>query len=309
MEVLAPMTDGEILLDAMGVSPSPPATLYHYTSAQAFLSIARTNRIWASHVGFLNDTSEAEWMWDTALRRLRFRADSANSEEDKTSILGVIDLIQRRSPCSDFVASFTENGDDLSQWRAYCHNSPGLSIGFSSAALQTQWIRDPQGGDSFFVGSGLKRVIYLSEDDPSDFDRHLDVVLNQLAPLLREKGGFQGPMTREQATAGWLASAASRYKHASFRGEHEWRLIMQKPHKPMPGQRFRPGMSSLIPYVEVELNRDYKSERPAKQVIERIIVGPSPDPELSVQAVKAFVTSIDQPEIDVRPSSIPYKNW
>lgn len=293
----------------MGVNLSTPSTLYHYTSAQAFLSIIKSGRIWATHVRFLNDTSDAEWMWQTALQRLRVRKEAAASGEETGFIVKLMDLIAARKSCTDFVASFSENGDDLSQWRAYCHDAPGFSIGFSSAALQTQWVCNPLGRDPFFVGGALKKVIYLSEGDPTTFDNQLEIVLNHIAPALDGHEGFHGPMSKEQYAAAWLAAAASAFKHSSFRDEHEWRLITSKPHKPMPGQRFRPGRSSLIPYVEVELNRNHRSERMAERIINRVIVGPSPDPELSMQAAKSFFLSIGQPDVEILRSSTPYKNW
>jgi hypothetical protein len=304
------MDDNEALLMAMGLnSLSPPSVLYHYTSASALLSIVQSGHIWASHIRFLNDTSEAEWMWQGAFNRMKARKQSATSPDEIASLSQLIELMGRRVPSTDFVASFSENSDDLSQWRAYCAVGAGFSIGFASAALQTQWICDPLGGEPSFVGGALKKITYLSEDDPLDFDKQLDMALTQIAPIMHGKEGFHGPMTRDQFFVAWLSGMASAYKHASFRDEREWRLIMSKPHKPMPGQRFRAGKSSIVPYVEVELNRDYKSQHAANYMIERVVVGPTPDSTLSIQALKNLFLSQGHPEVEIVPSKIPFRNW
>jgi hypothetical protein len=239
------MNSSETLpLSWMGLSSPPPPLLYHYTSAQALLSIVTSGHIWATHIRFLNDTSEAEWMWATAHERLRVREENAVSGDEKASVAKLIDMVNERRSSTDFVASFSENGDDLSQWRAYCHDTPGFSIGFSSDALATQWICNP-GGDSFFVGASLKKVIYLGSDDAASFDKTLDFILNTITPAMHDNAFIGDKSSREQVSVSWLSVIASTYKHSSFRNENEWRLIMAKPHKPMPGQRFRVGKSSL----------------------------------------------------------------
>jgi hypothetical protein len=111
---------------------------YHYTSAQALLSSVQSQRIWASHVRYLNDTAEATWMWRAVLRRLRDRRDSAKTEQEISAMSELVGLIERRQVLNEFVASFSENGDDLTQWRAYCPAGNGFSIGFSSAALRLE---------------------------------------------------------------------------------------------------------------------------------------------------------------------------
>ena len=141
---------------------TPPPILYHYTSMRGLLSIVETGRIRATYVRYLNDLSEVETMWGFTLKRLQERRDSAKSTEENTYLSEIISLIQSRRSPSEFVASFSEVGDDLSQWRSYFTEGAGFSNGFSSAALRSQWVSDPAGGKSSFVGAHLVKIRYLS---------------------------------------------------------------------------------------------------------------------------------------------------
>jgi hypothetical protein len=289
----------------LDTSPPPPV-LYHYTSMEALLSILNSGQIRATHIRYLNDISEAEWMWKAVVNQLEETKRSTECAAQATQTSTILGMINERRILNDFVASFSENADDLSQWRAYCPGGAGFSIGFETKALNTQWVADPKGGEPLFVGGSLKKVRYLGPEDLK-FPSELDTML-RLAPSL-ERGIDRRPVSREQFLMGWLSVISSSFKHPAFGDENEWRLVLTKPHKPMPFQRFRPGKSSIIPYVEAILNRDYKSERPANYMIARVVIGPTPSPELSREALEAAFHSVGHPEVQVDVSKIPFKHW
>jgi len=183
----------------------------------------------------------------------------------------------------------------------------GFNIGFDSDSLRTQWVVDATGESPAFVGGRLSKVRYLSEEAP-DLEILLDAILG-ISPHLEGVQGFTGPLTGPGFALAWLTIMSSSFKHAAFSAEREWRMVLVKNHKPMPFQRFRPGKSALIPYIEVELNRDLESKPVAPYIIKEVIVSPTPDPSLSVDALKSLFLSIGHPEVDVRPSAIPYRHW
>ncbi len=302
------MSDMERLLAVMGLdlSVQPPTVLYHYTSMDALLAIVASGRIRASHIRYLNDSSEVKWMWQAVVQQLERRKMSANTREHAEMLAQVLDKVENRRHRGEFVASFSESGDDLSQWRAYCSTGPGISIGFHAAALQTQWVSNPEGGDPFFVGGGLKKVQYLENEDTAKLEADLDTIL-ELSPSITM--GFHGPVSREDVVVAWLSVIAPNFKHSAFQAENEWRLVLTKPHKPMPGQRFRPGKSSVIPYVEAILNRDHRSCAPANYIINRVIIGPTPSPELAKESLEALFLAFGHPEVEIVESSIPYRQW
>jgi hypothetical protein len=287
---------------------SPPSILFHYTSMQNLISIVETDRIRATHIRYLNDWSEAETMWSLVLKRLIERKDSARSTEESAYLSEIIDLAHTRRTPNDFVASFSQEGDDLSQWRAYCPGEAGLSIGFSSGALRSQWISDPADGEPSFVGGQLLKVSYLNENDASKIDLAIDDSLH-IGTQLHGSTGFSGPISREQAALAWFALIAPSYKNSAYSSEQEWRMVLGKPHKPMPGQRFRAGKSTVIPYVEVELGRGTDRKLSDEYMIRKVLVGPTPNPGLSVEALQSLFLSKGHPEVLVEKSAIPYRHW
>src|ERR1022692_3290202 len=115
------MTAERVHLSLPGIGlPNPPSILYHYTSIEGLLSIVESGRIRASHIRYLNDSSETESLWRVLIIQLEARRESAGSEEDRARLSELIRLSEGRSRLNEFVASFSEKGDDLSQWRAYC---------------------------------------------------------------------------------------------------------------------------------------------------------------------------------------------
>jgi Protein of unknown function (DUF2971) len=288
---------------------SPPPVLYHYTSMDGLLGIARSGAIRATHVRYLNDTTETTWMWSIVVQQLIRTRDSTKDDKARDQLTTLLESIESRSKRNDFVSSFSENGDDLSQWRAYCPGAVGYSIGFDSSALQTQWVLDPAGGDASFVGATLCKIRYISEDNDGAITDLLGGLL-EAAPDLRRNFEDQRPDLHERdVVVAWLSVVAPSFKHAAFSSEREWRLVISKPHKPMPGQRFRPGKSSIVPFIEMELNRDGHGNPRVPYMIREVRVGPSPDPQLSVDALKAMFLSLGHPEVQIEPSSIPYRHW
>jgi hypothetical protein len=76
----------------------------------------------------------------------------------------------------------------------------------------------------------------------------------------------------------------------------------------MPGQRFRSGKSTLIPYVEVDLNRNLDFELSEKYMLHKVIVGPTPNSELALEALLRLFAANGQ-GVGVELSSIPFRNW
>jgi hypothetical protein len=110
-----------------------------------------------------------------------------------------------------------------------------------------------------------------------------------------------------------IAIAVVFMKHPAFRAEREWRIAKIFG----PGSTtvsFRPGKSSLIPYIEIPLPILNES---GPSLIRRIIVGPSPEIESAVAAAKMLLickgykvsSSKNDDGVEVVPSKIPYRDW
>src|SRR5262245_58864537 len=99
----------------------PQRTLYHYTSLGGLVGIVESKSIWATHISYLNDAAEVRYAIELLRAEILTVANSVSDEERKC-------LVQLQHWLAHgfvhnhllFTASFTENGNLLSQWRAYC---------------------------------------------------------------------------------------------------------------------------------------------------------------------------------------------
>jgi hypothetical protein len=256
------------------------------------LSIVETGRIRATHIRYLNDWSEAETMWSVVLSPLKEGKDSARSAAEKKRLSEIIALARARRLPTDFVASFSEEGDDLSQWRSYCSGAAGFSIGFSSDALRSQRVSDPAGGKPYFVGGALLKISYLSKADISEADLAIDDAL-QLGAQLHGKWGSSDQFPESKLFQPGFSSL---------------RMVLHKPHKAMPGQRFRAGKSTVIPYVEIEFDRGLEFKPSDEYMIRKLFVGTTPNPDLSVEALQSFILAKGHPDVLVEKSTIPFRH-
>jgi hypothetical protein len=104
--------------------------LYHYCSNASFLSIISTRTVWASEYSLSNDALEGKWIRKVV-------EECCNDGGLSASQLGVVlkefDTFTSMHGAAGICLS--EEGDLLSQWRAYSENGAGVSIGFDSAAF------------------------------------------------------------------------------------------------------------------------------------------------------------------------------
>jgi hypothetical protein len=110
----------------------PPEQLYHYTSLNGASGIISSKSIWLTKLEYLNDTTELKHglslfarCCENAQRTIR----DVKKLELLDQVLSRTSSLERINIC---VASFCENGDLLSQWRAYGK----VAIGFSGNALK-----------------------------------------------------------------------------------------------------------------------------------------------------------------------------
>src|SRR5215207_4115315 len=112
----------------------PPDTLFHYTSATGLFGVLESGNIWATKIQYLNDNSELQLAFDYIRAEIRRQRKGVGKTRDKdfTDMLFTLDTTANTNVG---VASFTEMGDQLSQWRGYCEIGKGYSIGFNGAKL------------------------------------------------------------------------------------------------------------------------------------------------------------------------------
>ncbi len=113
-----------------------PELLFHYTTSVGLLGIIQTGKIWTTKIHYLNDRAELKLAFgyireEIARQKLGIGKSRSDEELDKMSL--ALDDIQ---VINVSVASFTEVGDQLSQWRGYCDIGSGYSLGFNGLKLK-----------------------------------------------------------------------------------------------------------------------------------------------------------------------------
>jgi len=184
-----------------------------------------------------------------------------------------------------FVTSFSEEFDDLNQWRAYSPKPGDISIGFKSAAL-TSLV------DTSNSITGLERCLYTNEEQ-----REFLSIL--ITTSLNDDGSFDSPFF-------FLAARAflPRIKNISFQKEKEWRLICfnHSPHISKNTIDFKEARSMIIPFVKIKLPKDDLG-------ISKIIIGPTPHREEAKIAIEQLLEAKSLTGVEVKNSKIPYRNW
>jgi hypothetical protein len=118
--------------------PMLDGPLYHYTAGSGLIEIIKSGELWSTRAACLNDSSEMLYPIELLRRKVRERLESSVTREIGF-LLKELDarLIEptmgTRGP---FVACFSEDGDDLSQWRAYGGGEGGYAIQFDFQHLR-----------------------------------------------------------------------------------------------------------------------------------------------------------------------------
>ncbi len=270
---------------------SPTGPLYHYTDAPGFKGIIRDGCLWATHYGFLNDTEElligekvvrdvASKLRNAATGLQRHFLESFIKDYEAESLTKIAHIC---------VASLSEDGDSLSQWRAYASDGGGYAIGFSQFRLPES-TEAPSAAAQ--VGLWLARCVY----DRSTIEAEATSMLSRVAGVFEAKTNeHPGDSAAQSQIGGRLqavamrrsATIALRLKHEAFREEREWRLIAF-PHLGEEGavMQFRPAPRGLVPYLALD-----QRVADSKLGLSRVVVGPTQEPTHSRAAAALFLSA------------------
>jgi hypothetical protein len=261
------------------------AIIYHYTSQDGLLGIIRNKSLWVSSILHLNDSAEFAYSIEIVRENLNIRLQNERGPWNGYygAILAGFEAIK---DLTLFVGSFSEEGDLLSQWRAYTSGGVGFSLGFKHANLKR--LADQQ---NF-------RFLKCSYDK-TEHNTILNKLIDESAGLVIN--GDYGLAV--QAFFLGLFNIAPALKHPSFSEEREWRVVSPTIQTTDTNTKIRTGKSMLIPYGEFNLQEG------GKLSVSKIVVGPTPHKELSVLSVMQLLFSKKIDDCEVVPSSVPYRSW
>ncbi len=210
-----------------------------------------------------------------------------------------------------FSASFCEEGDLLSQWRAYRGKGGGYSIGFDFFHILRRLNRN----------CVLRRVIYDETEQIRLVDSTIDAFLSTL--LLQTKGKSIEDVTATFLPALCMAFYSTigeymfSFKHPNFHEEKEWRLIHSSnidltTNRSCNPPLFRSFDGNIIPYIAVNFEETVRASIDDTYgfpfPITELYIGPTISDELNIHSIRILLTSLN-PDIspNIKKSGIPLR--
>lgn len=244
-----------------------PKNIYHYCNVETFMKIVENKKLWLSNSFKMNDSYENTWIE-------RFINDKIKHLDDKyeTFVNQFISLYNFHNNVP-YIACFSENGDILSQWRAYADDGSGLAIAFNTNKLGIKEFL-PGFGVNADLTTGLYKVLY-------DIDKQVENVNNIFDNFIKQiDNGEIAESTASSLCADILNRYSVVFKNPKFSEEKEWRII----HNPLitndkennieitgniSDMFFRSRNSEIVSYFRFPLENIFSSD-----LIPEIILGP-----------------------------------
>ncbi len=271
-----------------------PGIVYHYTSLEGFVGIVSSRSLWLSDYGYLNDKRELTYGTDLVSAAIQHISQSHPSPS-VTSLLRSWQANLRSIGNRVCIASFSEDGDSLSQWRAY---GP-IAIGFPTRPL------------ALHVNQALLQAV---EYEPTVQRRLIDTYLHHFCQAY-EFDASNGRLTNVPTLyekVGRFLELIAFFKDPAFRSEREYRLtFVEDPevvalfgHKGTE-KSFRITKGRLRPYVS-SLAVLPSEHRRFPLEIEEVVLGPEGD-ELLERGTREFLDANGMTTIPVRRSTVPLR--
>lgn len=246
--------------------------LYHYTNAEGLKGIVENGELWATSAYYLNDSAEILYgyrLLDLALEKWLKRAappESSISRGLAESLHGCFshDALERNVITPIYLTCFCEEGNLLSQWRAY-GSSGGYSIGFKVPAEGIAYGLVPE------PRVYTARCVKVEYDGDKQIRRVLDI-LDSVLPILDEQEVTEavrsidplsplGFSKLSRIIQEMLVEESIGFKDAAFAVEKEWRFVVRSrellkqgiddaDHTNLP-IHFRTARGQLTPFVKL----------------------------------------------------------
>lgn len=275
-----------------------PDIIYHYTTVQAFVGIVESNCVWLSDYSYLNDRRELVHGAELA-QSIFDRFSPEYTEEGTQQLLTTWKRTLLHSSQRISVASFSGDGDCLSQWRAY---GP-IAIGF-----------DPYQLPLHAYQGQINRVEYNQEAQETLLKVLIQHTLQTY--MADSSGGRLERIPEVYDSVHHLLEIIAFFKDSAFAEEKEYRLAfveydaearaMADVETP---KRFRVVGNTIVPYItsdELFLMRGEKKDvKPLG--IEEVVIGPQSS-ELTKRGVEEFLIANGFSGVPVVVSKVPFRS-
>jgi len=198
-----------------------------------------------------------------------------------------------------FVLSFSENGDDLGQWKAYADNGRGYALGFDAHTLEQA-----------FAAQGRGHMTFPVSYDEAELRHMHRQIIDQVCPLISLP---RGRNLRSEVINQYMSElliflclpiirAALFFKHKAYSNEQEYRFLELFPaNAPAPDVKYRSRAHSLVKY------REFDWRNVAAESLKKIVLGPAADPDKARRFANDCLSAFHTGTVEICPSEIPYR--
>lgn len=198
----------------------PDLHLYHYTTANAVLSMLKEKTVRATHTDYLNDLSEVHHGQGLIDDRLQVATGDGKAGAMLKIARETID--QSQSRWNHYVFCMSERHDDLTQWRAYANRGRGFAMEFNffRSDFRTLPLRERM---------FMQRVIYSNRDKIASIDAVITSFTDLHQRLTNDFPAYEVASEVGITCAEVLMLQRTFFKDSRFESEHEWRLVVTNP--------------------------------------------------------------------------------
>jgi hypothetical protein len=255
--------------------------LYHYTSHSTLYNMVESGVVWASNAYYMNDLNEVKYAFDMFTHIVLNNIHTRRNKNLKYLLREIPEWVDDLliSPFNVFCFSLSEHGNLLSQWRAYTPHGTGVSIGLRKSDIK-----------KYAEDNSL--LFFKCCYDKKEQELLMQKVFDQIVRSFRREFKAQkNEITYNEAIdflekfKSRLVREAIKIKDPAFYEECEWRLVSILNEDSDVKINFRPGKTTLIPFVEFEL----KKFREDNWLFDHVYVGPSPNFRLSYHAISEYI--------------------
>ena len=269
--------------------------IWHYRDGAGFLGILQSAAIYATQVAALNDSRETKYASD--LFRDAIRALISERQDDPGGVQFLELLLQdikdnpetpNHGTSKFFVASFSGDEDDLTQWDRYGRKN-GYAIGFHARGFA----REPT--------SQIFRVIYDREKQMIAVKKIAAATLDFYREGLSEERQKDPEAWGREFFAAWdewIYKLAPLAKDQKWKAENEFRLVHELKVSEFPRVRFAQKETMLARYLPLETPNWMKSRQPLLPVA-KVMIGHGNHPAFTRVSVQLLLDQMGYQNIPV----------
>jgi hypothetical protein len=284
----------------------PPPIIYHYTNDLGLKGILESGKIWLTDIFSLNDPSELSHGYSHAVNILKSMV--ADGPPDGKAFCQALEAWITQAGVQEFahffVSSFSSNGDDLGQWRAYADNGRGYALGFDTRTLENVFTNERSASD----GSNNTISVIYNDTQLAELQKQLIERMFHLIFLPHERNLASD--VKDAYIKGLFVlfvlqalRAVLYFKHEAYSNEQEYRFLQihRGGSYPAPIVKLRTRPYSLVRYREF----DWRTIGAA--ALKSIVVGPAADKTTATQFAKDCLKAFHPSGAEISYSKIPYR--